>query len=156
MRITRHDRLVHGLAALGRLRDKEVAVEPHIQTKAGLRKPDLIFKTHDKAIVMDCQIVSDVYDLNEEHAKKSRIYNYPEIRTEVAKLLKVDPNKITFTSCTFNWRGALATGCLSDIMNCGILAKDLRKLSMRVVEGGFDSLMTYLHRTERTSGVVNS
>ena len=57
-RIKRHNAMSKAIAK--ELREKGWAVEeePHIRTKAGLRKPDIIARRDDKGVIIDTQIIS--------------------------------------------------------------------------------------------------
>lgn len=100
-RIKRHDALVaYTVQALERA-DYEVHVEPKLSTEYGVRKPDIIAKKNDSALVIDTQVINDQYSLEVTHENKVRYYQI--IEEDIRKWCNTQHT--TFTSLTISWRG---------------------------------------------------
>jgi len=101
VRIKRHDAVVSYIAqSMGR-QEFEVDVEPKIKTANELRKPDILIKMGQTALVIDAQVVNDQIDLDEAHRRKSEVYKNIEEELRLQYLVTT----VKFTSITLSWRG---------------------------------------------------
>ena len=137
-RTERHNSVLKLLDQKLKSKGFEVKVEPSIPTDDGVRRPDAIaYKAGVKAVVIDVTVCSDAPgDLGAAHARKIRKYDRPQIRTWVSELSGVSAQAVTFTSLTFNWRGALCGKSAQDMESLGISKSTLEIMSIRVLEGG--------------------
>jgi hypothetical protein len=149
VRIQRHNRANNMIRALLERYGFEIWDEPHLPIGDTFRKPDLIVKKGDRTVIIDTQIISDQYNIEEEYTRKCGWYNSKEILKEARKLTSNELGLIETMSLTLNWRGAISSRALINLKTLGISVKDLRRISRRVVEDGHDILRCYLHRTER-------
>ncbi|GLV43789.1 hypothetical protein CBL_12316 [Carabus blaptoides fortunei] len=53
--------------------------EPHIQTKKGLRKPDIVARRKQKGTILDVQVVSGAKPLSKLHQDKAAKYQDPDV-----------------------------------------------------------------------------
>lgn len=105
-RIERHNKVAKYLAKDMTDEGWSVEEEPHIITKAGLRKPDIIAVKGDAGVIVDVQIVSGQRSLDDAHRDKRAKYGgHAELVEKVAARLKLSKEDIVTTSCTLSWRG---------------------------------------------------
>ena len=106
-RIARHDRVATVLQTTACKRGWSCIREPAIPTRAGLRKPDLIFHHRDReTFVLDVTIVADHAALNDSHQRKVQYYDVPDIRCWIER--NVGNKRVHFSSVTLSWRGLMA------------------------------------------------
>ena len=102
-RIARHDRIATAIQTAACKRGWSCVREPAIPTRAGLRKPELIFHHDDRdTFILDVTIVADNAVLND----KVRYYDVPDIRCWIER--NVSSRPMRFSSVTLNWRGLMA------------------------------------------------
>ena len=105
----------------------------------GIHKPDIVaWLPGDSAVVVDITVVSTGAELVKCHVLKQQYYDTPEIRTWVLEKAECDPGKVTFTAAVFNWRGAIAKPCTSDLLTLGLTRDFLKLLSVVTLEKGYD------------------
>lgn len=123
-----------------------VNVEPKIETDEGIRKPDIVAKRGETALIIDAQIVNDQIDLDEAHKKKAAIYRS---LTSIIKT-KYQVQEVKYTSVTLSWRGLWSKTSARELLDFGVIRKNaLKVISFRVVVGG---LAAY-HQFNRTTAV---
>ena len=134
-RVKRHDRVVDQTRRILSRLKYEVLVEPHIETAAGLRKPDLVAYAPGKpTTVLDAAITSDMYDdPDTPHQGKVDKYNTLEIKRKVEQLTGSEPG---FSSVTISWRGIFSPASASDLRDLGFTQADLGLLAAIAVEQG--------------------
>ena len=135
-RVKRHDRVLDQSRRIFSRLGYSVAVEPHIDTAAGLRKPDLVVYGPEKpTVVLDVGIVSDMYDdPNTPHMAKVEKYGkHQEVRDSVEQLTSSQPR---FSSIIVSWRGVFAPASASDLRELGFTQADLGLLAAITVEQG--------------------
>ena len=134
-RVKRHDRIVDQTRRILTRLKYQVLVEPHIETAAGLRKPDLVAYGPGKpTMVLDAAITSDMYeDPNTPHLGKVLKYSNQEIKTRVEQLTGSEPG---FSSITISWRGVFSPASASDLRDLGFTQADLGLLAAITVEQG--------------------
>ena len=144
-RVKRHDRIVDQTRRILSRLKFQVIVEPHIDTAAGLRKPDLVAYGPDKpTVVLDAAICSDMYDdPDTPHQAKVNKYAVEEIKKKVEQLTGKSPE---FTSITISWRGVFSPASANDLRGLGLTQADLGLLSAITVEQG-----AVIHRIFNTS-----
>ena len=115
-----------------------VVREPAIKTDQGVRRPDCIaFRQGESAVVIDVTVVADIPgEISAAHGRKIRKYDVTQIRTWIAGLAGVSPSVVSFTSLTFNWRGALCKESAIDMKALGISMPTLEIMATRVLEWG--------------------
>ena len=138
-RTERHNSVLRLLAQKLTTKGFRVLEEPAIVTDEGVRRPDaFVYKPGVSAWVIDVTITSDAPgDLSAAHARKVRKYDKPQIRTWASGQAGVPTSAVSFTSLTFNWRGALSTKSARDMKSLGIAMSTLEIMSTRVLEGGY-------------------
>ena len=105
-RVSRHDRIVTLVQSAAGKAGWTCIREPAIPTKAGLRRPDLIFHHNERSTyLLDVTIVADNVVLHEVHERKIPYYDVPDIRTWIAR--NISNNEIAFSSVSLNWRGLM-------------------------------------------------
>ena len=100
-RILRHNAVCRVLAS--GLRDKgwEVTEEPHIPTRAGIRKPDLVAAKDDRVCVIDSQVVSGQQPLSDAHKRKvAKHAEDLDVRCAVRSWRGKYREKVDFSTCT--------------------------------------------------------
>lgn len=144
-RIKRHDAIVSYTSRALEVRGYRVQVEPEIQTEAGLRKPDLVAKKGDAAIVIDAQVVNDQIDLDTAHNNKVRYYRSIEDSIRA----RYDVRNVNFSSVTLSWRGLWSRRSAEDMTGLGILRKrQLKVISTRAIIGGLTCFHTFNKTTQ--------
>jgi len=123
-----------------------VEIEPKIKTDNGIRKPDLIVKMGQTALVVDAQVVNDQIDLNAAHQRKSEVYR----KTEEELKQRYSVSTVRYTSVTLSWRGVWSAASAEDLLGLGTIRKDaLKIISSRVIIGG----LTSFHLFNKTTSV---
>lgn len=143
-RIERHNPVVAYIKR-GLLKKSEVVdEEPTFNTADGIRKPDLIAKQGDKAIVIDAQIVNESTDLTEVH--KNKVQYYRSLRDAIKGRYNID--NVQFTSATLSYRGIWSKPSAKDLMDMGaIKKKELKIVSTRVLAGGLNPFWMFNRMT---------
>lgn len=107
--------------------------EPQIRTASELRKPDIVAKLGQTALVIDTQVVNDQIDLDTEHAHKREIYR--GIAEDLKQKYAV--STVEFTSVTLSRRGVWSGASAAELLGLGVIRKNaLKVLSSRVIIGG--------------------
>ena len=112
------------------------ALEPHIETAAGLRKPDIVIHGPDKpTVVLDVGICSDMYDdPNTPHMAK--VEKYQQHQEVVASIEQLTGSPPLFSSIIISWRGVFSPASAADLRSFGLTQADLGLLSAITVEQG--------------------
>ena len=116
-------------------------LEPHIQTRNGLRKPDLIIYKNDTAYIIDTQISIDTKNTDINYTKKTNYYNTTDIIAYAKQI--TGANRILFSASCWNWRGIPSALTTQDLLNLGLNKRDIELLSIRVIAGGLDIYRNY-------------
>jgi len=152
-RIERHNRIVALVATRLRAKGYLVAEEDPIPTSAGIRRPDLVaYKEGRAATVIDVTIVSDAARLSAEHKRKVLYYDSPDIRKHVSAYSRVAVPRITFSSVTLNWRGALCPESDKTLTSLGFSKAEKELMSVRTVEGAYTIYAAHHCGTWRENG----
>jgi len=132
----------------------ETREEPRIPTKVGIWKPDIVaWLPGSSAFVLDVTVVSDGAELDKCHELKKRYYDTEEIRAWVANKADVQPDCVSCSAVTFNWRGALAKPSAVSLLQLGINRSDLKLLSVIVLQQTF---AIYMFSRRHTGGKSSS
>ena len=119
-------------------------LEPHIQTRNGLRKPDLIIYKNDTAYIIDTQISIDTKNTDINYTKKTNYYNTTDIIAYAKQI--TGANRIVFSASCWNCRGipsATQEKTTQDLLKLGLNKRDIELLSIRVIAGGLDIYRNY-------------
>lgn len=131
----RHNMLAGFVRDALRKKDWRVAWEPHIPTRRGLLKPDLIFwhDNIDTVFVLDIAIVADNVDPYVPFQAKRTKYEIPEV-TDYSRNLS-GKESVKVGAMIVNWRGAL---CKQSVAFCDswLTKRDLVIISLRVLQYG--------------------
>ena len=145
-RIDRHNSVIKYLRREATQRGLDTLEEPIIQTSDGPRKPDLVIKNGNRAVVIDAQIITDSFPLATAHRNKVGKYDRPEIRNDLRTLMDVD--EVAVTSATLNWRGIWDSTSLQQLIDLGVLKKkDAALVSTRVLIGTYRSFRQFNEAT---------
>ena len=151
-RVKRHDRVLDQSRRIFRRLGYSTVLEPHIDTAAGLRKPDIVIHGPGKpTVVLDVGICSDMYDdPNTPHMVKVEKYEqHQEIKESIEQLTGTPP---LFSSIIISWRGVFSPASAADLRSFGLTQADLGLLAAITVEQG-----AVIHRiwNQSTSRVGN-
>ena len=78
-------------------------VEPHFQTAAGLRKPDLIVEMEGSELMIDAQVVSEQVDLDGANRRKASKYDTAELKDLVR--IRYGKQEVTIAAVTIRIQG---------------------------------------------------
>lgn len=141
-RINRHDAIVNYVAK--KMESSHlVQVEPHYNTSAGLRKPDIVATLDNTTIILDAQVVSEQTDL--EKANSAKIRKYKNDRDLISAVrYSTGSTNIPVHAITLNWRGVWSSTAAQDLVRLGIIRKaDLKVISTRVLLGSIICWRTF-------------
>ncbi|CAL7932985.1 unnamed protein product, partial [Xylocopa violacea] len=143
-RIERHNAIVAYIKrGLGKS-CQTVDEEPTFTTTDGIRKPDLIAKRDNKAIVIDAQIISENYDLAMAHRNKVDYYRC--LKDAIKQRYKA--TEVKFTSATLSYRGVWSQHSVEDLIDLNALKKkELKIVSTRVLAGGLSAFWMFNRMT---------
>jgi len=135
-RTERHNSVLKLLTQKLKVKGYTVVREPAIKTDQGVCRPDCIaYRLGDSAIVIT--IVSDVLgELSADHAWKIRKYDEPAIRTWISGLAGISEFEVSFSSRTFNRRGALCKESANDMKAFGIPMSTMEIMATRLLGVG--------------------
>lgn len=143
-RVARHDAVVFYLARALKKKYERVDVEPHFQTPEGLRKPDLVAKLGQTALVVDAQVVGEQVDLATAHERKTDYYQ--ELRKDMEARYEV--TSVVFTSATLTCRGLWCRTSVEDLLRMDVIKKkEVKVLSSRVLIGGMNAYRIFSKST---------
>jgi hypothetical protein len=134
-RVHRHDMLLKFATDTLIKKGWSVVREPHVRTRSGLLKPDLMFwNNSDPCVsVLDVAIVADMVDPDIPHRNKITKYNNEEVR-EFARTISGKTN-VEFGALIVNWRGAIASESATFCRKF-ITKRDYTIISLRVLQYG--------------------
>ena len=135
-RIHRHNYVNSLLMSILNKHNYITILEPHIQTRNGLRKPDLIIYKNDNAYIIDTQISIDTKNTDINYTKKTNYYNTTDIIAYAKQI--TGANRIVFSASCWNWRGIPSALTTQDLLNLGLNKRDIELLSIRVIAGGLN------------------
>ena len=99
-RVRRHDAVSRFVCGRLRQRGFTAIEEPRILTPAGIRKPD----KNREPVVLDTQIKSDTLKLSDEHTRKKRYYETPDVLVWVTRTFN-SKNTPLVSTITLSWHG---------------------------------------------------
>lgn len=147
-RIKRHDALVKYIGRSLVNSKFEVEEEPHFQTPEGLRKPDLIAKRGNMAVLIDGQVVSEQADL--ARAQRMKAEKYQGLKRQIEERFGV--KEVHFTAATLSARGIWSKTSAADLVRLGALkVRDFKVISTRVLIGGVAIFKDFNRRTSRAA-----
>ncbi|CAB4020586.1 reverse transcriptase [Paramuricea clavata] len=129
-----------------------VLVEPAIPTPAGIRRPDIVaWKGGSTCYVIDVTVVADNADLDRAHQLKIEHYDTQHVRDWALRVSGTA--SITFSSVSFNWRGALAGPSYHLLKNSLALSEyDIALLPTIVMEKGYQTWLDFKRSMFRARG----
>ena len=120
---------------------------PHYRLEGQLRKPDLVAKKGQLAIILDAQVVSEQSDLWRAHQRK--IEYYRSLFDQVRSVAQVTDVRVT--SITLSCRGVWCKESAEELERLKIIQKrDIKTLSSRVLIGGINIYYQFQKTTTRT------
>nr|XP_012215484.1 PREDICTED: uncharacterized protein LOC105667926 [Linepithema humile] len=129
-RIKRHNAVTAYVIQDLRKQEYLVEIEPQIRTATELRKPDIIAKLGQTALLIDAQVVNDPIDLDSAHQRKSAIYK--DIEAELRQKYAV--TAVKFTSVTLSWKGIWSQVLTKELLELGVIRPGAFKvLSSRIL-----------------------
>jgi Reverse transcriptase (RNA-dependent DNA polymerase) len=148
VRIKRHNRICDLTTYLLRQRGYEVQREVRFQTDAGFRVPDILAyrPTDRKAFIIDCQVVSDVPELDVLNRAKAE--KYSNLSESVAE--RFGTPGATCLAVTLSWRGVWSFQSMKGLTDYGLIGyRQLSMFSERVVEGSVHCWHSFNKMTSR-------
>lgn len=152
-RVYRHNAVCNVIAADLASRGWKVEQEPHVQTGAGLRKPDMLATRDGNCLVLDAQVVGGSGALNLAHEGKKRKYaDDADLVRLISERVGVPQERVTFSTVTLTWRGVWAPRSYADLISFGIPPGVLGGVTTRVLQGShtnwsrFNRMTTYRGR----------
>ena len=143
-RVARHNAVVAYLKRALQKKAETVDEEPHFQTPEGLRKPDLVAKVDETALVIDAQVVGEQVDRETAHQKK--VSYYSGLRSQIIE--RYDVTNVMFTSATLSCRGLWGKSSAEDLVKMKILKrKEWKVLSSRALIGGINAYRIFNQST---------
>ena len=110
---------------------------PPRPTRAGLRRPDLLFHHPDRdSFLIDVTIVADNADLVAAQQHKTVYYDTDDIRHWISTNVSTKPLHVS--SVTLNWRGLLCAASAAPLCNDLKLKKPVLSLCRHLGEGTVD------------------
>ena len=131
--VRRHDTVSRFVCGRLRQRGFTAIEEPRIPTRSGIRKPDIIADKNGKPVVLDTQIKSDTLKLAEEHARKRRYYDTPDVLDWVRSKFGSE-NMPLVSTITLSRRGVWAPESATMLRELGLSQAEQRLISVMVVE----------------------
>ena len=131
--IRRHDAVSRFVCGRLRQRGFTAIEEPRIPTLAGIRKPDIVADKNGKPVVLETQIKSDTLKLSEEHARKRRYYDTPDVLDWVRNKFGSE-NVPLVSTITLSWRGVWVPESATMLRELCLSKADQRLISVMVVE----------------------
>ena len=152
-RVRSHDRLVAFLHKRLVSKHDSCLLEPKIASPVGIRKPDLLVKTHDgNAWIIDVQVTSDAGIGSLSAAFDRKVEYYRQSEEAIRKFLWPGGNavnKVQFGAVVVSWRGALCGRSDAVMGSLGLGTSDKVLVSVKAVEGSVETAKTWAERTER-------
>ena len=140
-RIHRHNYVNNLLILLLNKQNYITILEPHIKTRNGLRKPDIITYKIDTAYIIDTTLSIDTIDTDTNYIQKTNYYNKKYI---IAYIKQITGAKYIFVSASCrNWRGIPSALTTIDLLQLGLSKRDIELLSICVIAGGVDIYRIY-------------
>ena len=146
-RVSRHNAVAAYIKRALVQKDFRVEEEPHYRLEGQLRKPDLVAKKGQLAIILDAQVVSEQTDLRRAHQRK--IEYYRPLCDQVRSSAQVTDVRVT--SITLSCRGVWCKESAEELERLKIIQKkDFKTLTSRVIIGGVSILNQFQRTTTRT------
>lgn len=151
MRIKRHDRIVNFIAEdLSKkwVDTPSVEIEPHFQTSAGMRKPDLILhSTGYGALVIDVHIVGR-YQTGLKNSVKANKYQSIEGFTELVKE-RYDVPSVSYHAITISYTGIIEKSSVKLLRDLGFSNNQLHMMATSVLRGSWYCWTIFLNSSNR-------
>ena len=110
--------------------------EPHIATRAGIRKPDLVAAKDNRVCVIDSQVVSGQQPLGDAHRRKVAKYAEDlDVCCAVRSWRGKYRDKVEFSTCTVSWRGIWSSASTDFLMGLGMSRRLLGGITTRIMQG---------------------
>ncbi|GLV43788.1 hypothetical protein CBL_12315 [Carabus blaptoides fortunei] len=132
-RVLRHDAVVRVLSEALTAKGWAVIASPRIQTREGLRRPDIIAGRGQEVALVDAQVVSGAKSLSISHREKSAQYaSNPDVQEYAMSTADPRPTRLTFTSCILSWRVVWSAESYQDLCSLGVPTRVLEGITTRV------------------------
>lgn len=134
MRTKRHDVLLNVLQAeLGSIREGEtIHREPLLNTRLGIRKPDLVIVRGRIALILEVHIVSG---LGMENARAVKINKYKDIEDYIKEVFNVE--EVIFETLTMSYKGVFERNSARALCGLGVTQGAMRMMSASVLRGAW-------------------
>lgn len=158
-RVLRHNAVCRVVGSALQDKDWQVTMEPHLNTSAGLRKPDIVAVRGENLVVLDTQIVSGAPHLMNTYRDKVAKYNTPELKDIISRRFGVALANIKVAAVTISWRGVWAAKSEEVLQAMGLAKGTLHGLTTRVLQGShtnwtrFNAITTTIHGIRARTGV---
>lgn len=137
-RVLRHNRAlnyIHSFVVKKWSETFNIEKEPHLQTRHGLRKPDLIFYGGSDAIVIDLQVVGRE---NMRQARCNKVAKYrdlPGLTRLIKKRYGVD--NVEYKAITVSYLGIIERSSLEFLRSAGFRCYEVFRLATSVLRGSW-------------------
>ena len=110
--------------------------EPHIRTRARIRKPDLVAAKDDRVCVIGSQVVSGQQPLSDAHERKVAKYAEDlDVHCAVRSWRGKYSEKVDFSTYTLSWRGIWSSASAAFLMGLGLSRRLLGSITTIVMQG---------------------
>lgn len=131
LRTDRHNAVVQFVWKKCEGNQLEVLVDPHIQTRLGIRIPDLIIYDTNTVYVVDVAICADWFSLKKPYDAKLLYYHQEDIVNWVTT--NFPDRGIVFEAVVLNWRGAIFHRSTKAMKSWGLTNRDLKLMAVKVL-----------------------
>ncbi|KAK2574877.1 hypothetical protein KPH14_013020 [Odynerus spinipes] len=152
-RIARHDAITAYIERSLGQRGYTTFRESRFETREhGLQKPDIVAVLETKALVIDSQIVTDGWSLDEAHTRKISKYNHEHLKRAIRQRHSV--RDIRVMSATMNWRGIWSKASVNSLLDATVIGhRDTAILSTRVMIGSINCFRIFNTSTTVRQGI---
>ncbi|CAK9834488.1 Retrovirus-related Pol polyprotein from type-2 retrotransposable element R2DM [Anthophora retusa] len=142
-RVQRHNAIAKYIARSLRQKSNMVEEEPRISTDEGYRKPDIVAKIGNEAIVIDAQVVGEQQNLNQAHQRKIDYYKRNNTLIQQVKE-RHGVDVVVFETVTVSARGVWSSHSADGLLMRKIIKKkELKIISTRALVGGLHAFRIF-------------
>ena len=149
-RLSRHDHLCKYVADILEKRGWKIEREVTLRTDLGNRRPDLLCVKDQRAVILDGQVVSSVYDLDLNHSHKVRKYgDHVDLKKRVAERYHLELHQVESAAITISWRGVWSRESTAQLLSLGLRRQELARIPPKVLIGSHMCFRIFERRTDR-------
>lgn len=149
-RLSRHDHLCKYVADILEKRGWKIEREVTLRTDLGNRRPDLLCVKDQRAVILDGQVVSSVYDLDLNNSHKVRKYgDHLDLKKRVAERYHLELHQVESAAITISWRGVWSRESTAQLLSLGLRRQELARIPPKVLIGSHMCFRIFERRTDR-------